>query len=177
MMKVAGRRKDGRTDADGGIIGRGRGRTHHLHREGRGTLLPPSVRVRPSGSGHGGERAKRRESGRGRTKEEATNAMTALSLFSPSRPHPCAGLCTSICIDPWYLASTTLFILRHSAKFTALSSLPGNRRHEFIFDLKSEITNAACSYARGRSFGRFPTISFFASFAAPEAGSETALAI
>ena len=31
--------------------------------------------------------------------------------------------------------------------------------------------------ARGRSVGRVPTISFFASFAAPEAGSETALAI
>ena len=45
-----------------------------------------------------------------------------------------------------------------------------------ISNLKSPMQHVALR-ARGRSVGRVPTISFFASFAAPEAGSETALAI
>ena len=65
MMKVAGRRKGGRTDGrdEGGIIGRGRDRTHHLHRERR-RALPPSLR--PALVMEESERAKSRESGRKR---------------------------------------------------------------------------------------------------------------
>ena len=175
-MKVAGRRKDGRTRGrtEGGIIGRGRrSRTHHLHRERRRrTLPPPSVRppARPSVRLWSWRRA-----GEGGSNERDDRARCRSSLhLVRTLVQDSADQYASTLHQLHYLFYVIVQSIRHFLVFleTDLRSVSLS----LISNLKSPMQHVALR-ARGRSVGRVPTISFLASFAAPEAGSETALAI